>query len=100
MPATPQTPAPVFSPSVDTKPATRKKGSLKFTRSNARWSDADIESMLAQLKVVENEGSSSQGGFEASLWTGIAHGYDDRAKTARSCETRFARLEKDFSELK
>lgn len=67
---------------------------------NARWTDIDIESMLQQLRVAKDEGNTSEGGFKGSVWTAIAHSFADPAKTSRSCETKFARLKKDYQSVK
>ncbi|TQS34180.1 hypothetical protein Golomagni_05445 [Golovinomyces magnicellulatus] len=67
---------------------------------NARWTDVDIESMLQQLRLAKDEGNTSEGGFKCSVWTAIAHSFADPAKTSRSCETKFARLKKDYQSVK
>lgn len=99
MVSTPRTPAPGLFIVPESTP-TKKNKTLGAKRLNAQWTGADLELMFAHLEEAKEKGNTLEGEFTASVWMALAAAYDDIAKTARSCEIKFARMKKDFEEVK
>jgi hypothetical protein len=68
---------------------------------NAKWSDDEITSMVLQLLQAKQDGNTSDNGFKSTVWTAIASSYADTRKNERRVvETKFARMKKDFGQIK
>lgn len=89
-------PATTFSATINTRD-TRNKPKRG---PNAKWCDAEIRSMLLQLRQAQHEGNTSENGFNGAVFETISQSFSDPAKNKRSCETKFHRLKKDYKEVK
>ena len=70
------------------------------TRVNTKWSAEEIDSMVAQLKTVKDEGNTSENGFKASVQQSISNSLADPTKSSRTYETKWSRIKKDYKEVK
>ena len=68
---------------------------------NARWTNAEIDSLISQLKDTKDTSNSSENGFKASVWASITSSFSDLIKkTNRVCESKWSRLKKDYKDIK
>jgi hypothetical protein len=67
----------------------------------ARWSDKEIETLLAGVLDAKDNGLRSENGFKSSVWSSLAAGFGDPLKKAnRVCESKWARLKGDYRAVK
>jgi Myb/SANT-like DNA-binding domain len=67
---------------------------------NTKWNSDETESLVEQLKQAKDEGQTSDNGFKKTVWVSIANSFEDVLKTDRACETKWARMKKDYKEVK
>lgn len=67
-----------------------------------KWTNEEIESLVAQVKQAKDEGKTSDSGFKSVVWTSIAASFPAgaRKQDPRVCETKWSRLKKDYKEVK
>jgi hypothetical protein len=44
-------------------------------RVNTKWSNDEIDSMVAQLKIAKDESNTSENGFKATVWQSISSSF-------------------------
>jgi Myb/SANT-like DNA-binding protein len=63
---------------------------------NAKWTNADIDSLKAK-----EDGNTAEGGFKTTVWKAIADSYDDPLKKKdRAAESKYTRLKKEYKDIK
>ena len=68
---------------------------------NAKWSKAEVDSLIEKLIQAKDDGNTAEGGFKSTVWSGIANSFDDPLKKkVRACESKWTRLKKDYKEIK
>jgi Myb/SANT-like DNA-binding domain len=75
----------------------------------SKWSDQDIEKLIAGLLEARDNGLSSENGFKSTVWASIAASFDDPLKASfddplkkasRICESKWSRLKIDYKAVK
>jgi hypothetical protein len=94
--------APCRKPTTPSTPTLSDANPSKPTRSaNAKWSNAEVDSLIEQLFAAKVAGNTAEGGFKSTIWAGIAESFEDPLKKkARACESKWTRLKKDYKEIK
>lgn len=89
-------PAPTM-PSTDVQ----RQRTIRKRAPAARWSDKEIETLLAGVLDAKDNGLRSENGFKSSVWSSLAAGFGDPLKKAnRVCESKWARLKGDYRAVK
>jgi hypothetical protein len=57
---------------------------------NTKWEDADLDSLVVQLKEAKNEGKMGDNGLKNVVWGEVAASFPNPLKTERTCQTRFS----------
>jgi hypothetical protein len=82
-------------------PNARQPNAPSRKQKRAKWSDDEITSMVLQLLQAKQDGNTSDNGFKSTVWTAIASSFaDPRKNERRVVETKFARMKKDFGQIK
>jgi hypothetical protein len=82
-------------------PADVANKSKKPRGANAKWSKAEVDSLIEQLIEAKDAGNTAEGGFKSTVWSGVANSFDDPLKKkVRACESKWTRLKKDYKEIK
>jgi hypothetical protein len=71
-------------------------------RSNrSNWTNQEISQLIELLQEAKSNGQTSDNGFKAAVWNGIAASFSDPLKNEkRACESKWARLKKDYKDVK
>jgi hypothetical protein len=75
-----------------------------YTRTRAQntsWSQAETESLLAQLQQAKDDGNMSENGFKQTVWKSIQDSFEDPAKKkTRAPSSKYDRLKQAFKEVR
>ncbi|KAI1001839.1 hypothetical protein K3495_g6366 [Podosphaera aphanis] len=78
--------------------------SLKSTKSTllyAKWSNEECDALVSRLLKAKKYGRMTENNFKSSVWTSIAQSFQDPLKrSSRVCETKWARMKKDYKGIK
>jgi Myb/SANT-like DNA-binding domain len=67
----------------------------------AKWSDKDVDNLIAGLLDAKDKGQTSENGFKSTVWTSIADAFEDPLKkVGRTCESKWTRLKSDYKAVK
>jgi Myb/SANT-like DNA-binding protein len=67
----------------------------------AKWSDQDVDKLVAGLLEAKDNGQTSENGFKSTVWGSVAASFDDPLKNAsRTCESKWTRLKSDYKAVK
>jgi hypothetical protein len=74
---------------------------MRHRGKNCTWTNKEIDQLIEQLQEAKSLGQTSENGFKSSVWNQIAASFTDPLKTEkRTCESKWARLKKDYKEVK
>jgi Myb/SANT-like DNA-binding domain len=86
---------------VQAAPSSNQNQPAKSRGANAKWTKAEVDSLIDQLFQAKEDGNTAEGGFKSAIWGGIADSFNDPLKKkSRACESKWTRLKKDYKEIK
>jgi Myb/SANT-like DNA-binding protein len=84
-------------------PASRAPASRETRAPRApptKWSDEEVDKLVAGLLEAKDNGLSSENGFKATVWGTISSSLADPLKVTKVCESKWQRLKNDFKAVK